>query len=222
MPITMRPKAAATTLVTCGLLAACVWAQGASASDLLLTYKGTANAIIDPGGAFGLASDVTSASFTDQFIFDLDNPGRVTTPTYDELYGGSNFGTATPLVSSVLTINGRSISMNYVNAGQIYYGMLNQGIAAQAIIFGPDPNDFDNVVLLTDVPSSIDTPFSGTGSGFGYFGTDTTSGNLSPVSVTASLVPEPAGWIMMLTGVAGLGAAVRTSRRKAVGAASPV
>ncbi len=62
-------------------------------------------------------------------------------------------------------------------------------------------------MLPTDVPGSLDTPFSATGSGFGHFGVDTTSGNLSPVSVAASLVPEPSVWIMMLAGVGGLGAA---------------
>jgi hypothetical protein len=222
MAITTRATVILKTLVAGGILAACFSVQSAMASQLLMTYKGTATSISDPGNIFGLAPGVTSASFADTFTFDLNNPGRVTTATYDELYGGSNFGTVTPLIDSALTINGHSVKMQYVNAGEVFYGLLNQGIAAQAIIFGPNANDYDNIVLLTVVPKNLDAPFSASGTGFGYFGTDATSGNLSPTSITATIVPasvpEPASWLMVLAGFAFLGFILRSARGQNDGA----
>jgi len=44
------------------------------------------------------------------------------------------------------------------------------------------------------------------------------SGYIGKVTLTASAAPEPAAWSLMILGVGGMGAALRTRRRKAVAA----
>jgi hypothetical protein len=192
-----------------------------------MTFTGTANSITDSTDLFGLAPGVTEAAFTDQFTFNLDTPGAFRIP--GEIFGGSNSGIPTPLVSSSLTINGHTVAFQGGASDEAFYGPLSGAPGVQGTIeFGPSGKVyFNDAILFADPPSDLDTPFSATGTGEGSFmiceslancnfATNTIAGFLAPTAYTATLssgVPEPGAWEVMLAGCAAIGGTIRLTRR---------
>jgi len=224
----VRMKAAAKRLLLLGAAAlSLVGAAQAQAGNLVMTFTGTANSITDSTGLFGLAPGVTQAAFTDRFTFNLDTPGAFSIP--GEIFGGSNFGVPTPLVSSSLTINGQTVAFQGGAGDEAFYGPLSGGPGVQGFIgFGPSGKlYFNNAILYADAPANLDTQFSATGSGEGSFmicasiancnfSTNIIAGFLAPTAYTAAIssgVPEPAAWEAMLAGFAAVGGAIRLVRR---------
>jgi hypothetical protein len=213
-----------------------VGATQTQAKDLVMTFTGTANSITDSTNLFGLAPGVTEATFTDRFTFDLDAPGVFSFP--GEIFGGSNFGLPTPLVSSSLTINGHTVAFQGGASDEAFYGPLSAGPGVQGFIgFGPSGKlYFNNAILYADPPADLGVPFSATGVGEGSFmicesidncnfDTNIIAGFLAPTSYTATIssgVPEPAAWETMLAGFTAVGGALRLVRRsQRRGAAAP-
>jgi hypothetical protein len=218
-------------MLVVGLLAA----RPAAGSELVMTFSGTVSSVTDSTNLFGLAPGVTSATFSDTFTFDLSNPGRSTGPGYDELYGGLDFGTVSPLIDSRLTINGHTIDFPGGASDEAYYGPLSSSAGMQAFI-GPRPTGtqyFDNIILLATPLSNLDTPGSASGSGFGNFyiceppgnlcnsDVNIAAGNFSPTEFTATIssgAPEPTAWALLLLGLGAVGGMARAPRRKRVSA----
>jgi|GEM_PF-4066139 len=202
-------------------------AEGASAAQLVMTFTGTATSIADPTNMLGLAPGVTSAAFVDTFTFDLSTPGAFTTPT--QVFGGSNFGIPSPLVGSKLTINGHTVDFLGGHGDQAYYGPLSSGPGVEAFL-GPGftgPYYFNHVVLTTALATTLDVPFSASGTGLGSFQicpsaascstvSQLLAGDFSPATYVAKISSpalEPATWALSVLGLGVAGAAMRRARR---------
>ncbi len=214
-------------LACIGAMAAGVlFAQEASATQLVMTFTGTATSIADPTNMLGLAPGVTSAAFVDKFTFDLSTPGAFSTPT--QTFGGSNFGIPSPLVGSELTINGHTINFLGGHSDQAYYGPMSSGLGVEAFL-GPGftgPYYFNHVVLTTALATTLDVPFSAPGVGLGGFQicpdaascstvSQLLAGNFSPATYEARIpasAPEPATWALSVLGLGLAGAAMRRAR----------
>ena len=208
-----------------GLLAA----QSAWASNIMITYTGTATDITDPNDFFNLGDGVTSASFSNTYVFNLANGYRGNCCGADYIYGGTDWGTISPVVDATLTINGNTINLPVGLDDEVYY---QPGDYAQASIstIGSVNWTFSTITFDGAVPSSLGTPFSATGTGNGYFficaldapvcnsEINTAAANFSPTSVVATIspsaTPEPGTWALMLAGVGGVGGALRYGRRR--------
>lgn len=181
--------------------------------------------------------DLFDASFVDVFSFDLskgvinlyDTGGLPET----QLLGGSVFGLPTPLISSVLTINGHSVMFSGDATGQYDN---RQGVLSSTFAESFDASnvyDFNIVGMGVNAPASLSQPYSGDaftpdnyGGSFSICkytefapgelaclqGDETLNGFLTPETVTVTVsggVPEPASWLLMLAGFGGLGAELR-------------
>jgi len=229
----------AASLGALALASGMIAAGSAAAGTVTITYSGTADGINDPGDLFGLGPSVTSGAFVDTFVFDLSLGARSSCcGGADEILGGSDWGTSSPLISSVLTINGHSVNFSGSSTGEAYY---QPGVFAEATSWyvpgGASDTSRIHLIFGADtVPAAFETSFSGTWNGgqdgdyFSVCGpsqscnsTDSTLfGNLHPTSIVATFsdgvaaVPEPATWALMLFGVSAVGAGLRFNRRSGV------
>jgi hypothetical protein len=216
--------------------AALALSAGPAAASTLITatYRGTVTSLLDVDGRLGAVIDTettTSLAFTDTYVFDLAAGTRLTDASGDQLFGGSLFGTTSPLVSSNLTIGGVTLSFlgdrigQEINSTGGYIGSAAQSVDANNVFSRND------LIALTNAPALITTPYSGSATpGFGSFayicaGGHTCAGgysfraDLSIESVevtTTSSAPEPASWALIILGFGGLGAALRRARAGAV------
>ena len=211
-------------LACAALLGTLALAGPAAATHLIyVTYTGTATGIQDPNGLFGAPQMNFSASYVDRYVFDLDVGLRNTTATYDQLLGGSTWGTATPALDSALTINGHTVHFSGGATGQQFnqLGSFTESYAIQFDALGRWTMNFNNIHV--GAPLALGTPFSASGTGSGNFficnfqpggckpEPAILQGRLSPDTVTVS-VPEPGVWTLMILGLASLGAALRRRR----------
>src|SRR4051812_17207364 len=92
----------------------------AKAAVVYVTYTGTVSAGIDPGGVFGQAGSLSGKSYTVSYVFDTSLGSAVTNSVEDFRFGGTAFGTASPLLDpAVLTIGGFSINIKGNLVGEI-------------------------------------------------------------------------------------------------------
>jgi hypothetical protein len=183
----------------------------ASADVVTLISTGTVSDGADTYGLFGtVGSDLTGATFTAVYTFDLSNPNySVTSPTLNfEKSGYPPFTSLSPGTSAVFTINNQSIS--YVGP------MLDWEIYASPMRMIQQIVDSDNryvytteISSLNDLPSMLGASFSplNVESGESLFRYDGEILTLSTATVTEA-APVPLGhstWPSMLFGLAGLG-----------------
>jgi hypothetical protein len=154
----------------------------------------------------------------------LGTAGLVTgTITTDGVLGALGSG---DFVSWDLTLNDGTTTATLTNLNSILF--INGNVTAAATALQFDFNgDGELMNFFSSSACSTEWSFETTGSGTGCNGTSgneegvLASGTLqaSPESgevtfATAGGVPEPATWVAMLLGFVGLGAAMRSSRRK--------
>ena len=161
----------------------------------------TSNAVLDAGGAIA-STDLIGTNFYDFYpgngnYVDLDgSTGYGNAPTAGQLESNTSFGPGTYTLTFDLGGNAR-------------------GAAAQTTVISLGGYS-DSITLASGDPLAAHSlTFSTTGGNlfFTENGPSDQQGNiLDNVSLTA--VPEPATWAMMLVGFGGLGAAMRTTRRK--------
>jgi len=225
------------------LAAGCVLAAGAAGEaaagqKLHVTYEGEVTQFMDTLGAFGAGVGVGSR-YVNEYVFDLGLGQRYTTATYDQVVGGNVFGIpSTPLVSSKLTINGQSLSFagDYSSQQETSAGQYAASYA-QSMLSEVWTLNFN--ILYFNAPSSLETAFEATGTGWGafhicdYMQTGPSTGgcvgthpilqaivNTDHIAVRLEAdggtgpggVPEPGTWALAILGFGLAGAALRRSR----------
>jgi hypothetical protein len=104
-----------------------------------VTYTGIVTASVDQTGIFGIVDPVSSytgpswpgpapsvtgayvgMSYTANYVFDTTKGIIVSTPTYNDIYGGASIQTDNPLVSASATINGHTVAVNGNDWGEIW------------------------------------------------------------------------------------------------------
>ena len=196
--------------------AALALAAPASADMVTFAYYGRITDGFDTTGVFGAANtDLTGDAIRAVFVFDTSLGERGTIAgTTDSVVGGTQVpgSPATPLVSATITINGHNLSIGGDLLGS---ALTNAGVFNASEAVGSLTDFVDAFVDTPDAPASLDTPFSPHGSGGGSFNIDSLSALGVQQTATADFaIPEPATWAILLTGFAGIGAAMRERRRR--------
>jgi opacity protein-like surface antigen len=201
----------------------CSIASQASAAIVNFTYTGTILSGSDQYNTWGTGnSDLKGDSFGLVFTVNTDGPFHgFDNASYDEVYGGANYGLGTTPVNAVLTIGGTSISVPGSFLGTALNVQDPAGNASATEEEVSADNSFGNSVLAearsssnpTLFPYSLTTPFNipiaGDILADGNFslkdpGAINTYGNFNITNVT-SAVPEPSTWAMMILGFCGIG-----------------
>lgn len=191
------------------------------AATMQAIYSGMVSESHDQTGLFGqgAGASLDGQSYTLTFTYDPAMGSRTTGPAVDEVYGGTVYGTLSPIFGAVLTIGGVSKSLSgasiaFVRQREFFgtdhldhyaqddavdplTGLISQAIAYQWAI---DPGNL--------LPMNLDMPFSlsgpvGTGLFGGYFGfflfdpvlnqyLTATRGSLSPGNLRVSVVSPAA------------------------------
>jgi len=214
-----------------------VIAPAAHAAQRVATFTGTVLSGSGDASLFGVTS-LAGYGFTATYVYDDSLGTRQTLADSDTAYGGATFGTANPLISATLTINGQSV--DFLSP---VFGEASVASAPGSAAFLTDGVDFAGFVahyrnfdfnVTGALPSSLDVPFSGAVTGGShFFYQDYFSGpfggsaiasavgsleatHLTIAAVGAGGVPEPASWALLICGFGLAGAALRRSRRGAV------
>jgi hypothetical protein len=205
----------------------------ASAAIMDVTYTGTVYSGYDTFGFFGIAgASLVGSSWVATYTFDtLSSPSTsYSSSSQNYVYGGSQYGNTSPVLSSMITINGvgkavdgsylgYDLGYNYGSMSQQYHHAENQSFGHQEYL----ENYFLDYNL--SLPASITTPFTHTfdydrgASGTYYLsngtGSETIFAQLATLTVSEHVgaVPEPSTWAMMLLGFAGVGFAAYRKRK---------
>ena len=203
----------------------------ASAAIMDVTYTGTVYSGTDTLGVFGGGS-LVGLSWVATYTFDTSLGHSYSSSNYNEVYGGSAsaYGNTSPVLSSMVTINGVGQAVGGSSAG-VVYGVNNGSFSKQyhtAEYHSSGHTEYlENYISNYNgsLPASITTPFTHTvdakDSTFGYYyltngtGYDSISANLATLTVSEHVgaVPEPSTWVMMLLRFAGVGFAAYRKKK---------
>ena len=211
---------------------------------MVAQFTGVIASGIDDNGFFGSAGvDLTGDAVTATFTVDTSNGASTfDPPNMSGTFGGGSFGTTSP-VSAVVEINGDSFILTGTYSGQAYqfappsgqsaiqYSVQDRNavpgghidfVAADGAFSNSD--NFVKSFDYRDPPLTV--PASDLGNGtFEMLSFDDASGQITssdvlswrPSSVTISVsssVPEPGAWVLMIAGLAGVGAVARLARSR--------
>jgi hypothetical protein len=191
------------------ILAALGSALPASAETLTFTGTVTGDTEYNMFGVSGGGNNTfLGDTFTDTFQVNTANGIAYISPGYyQEYYGGSGYGFSSP-VSSTATFGGQSLSFAGSYFAYAFGGDSAYGGGGLEQFETEDYYDYNSASIegVSGYPSFQ----SGTGTGGSAYLSLSNGGNDGYVyanitSVTASAVPEPSTWAMMLAGFAGLG-----------------
>src|ERR1700738_1709743 len=198
----------------------------ASAAIMDVTYTGTVASGTDPLGVFGGGS-LVGLSWVATYTFDTSLGNTHSSPYYNYAYGGSSSGSASPVLSSMITINGvgRAVAGSYYGEDYGYasgsfgeqYHLAENYSSGQLEYLENSISNYNG-----SLPASITTPFTYTvGAGdntyvnYSLDGTAYIYANLTTLTVSEHVgaVPEPSTWAMMLLGFASVGFAAYRKRK---------
>lgn len=211
-----------------GAVAVLSCASAASAANVSVTYQGVVDAtqsnglptpdvdVVDLFGGGNLEGDNITA------LVNYDTTlGEETTDnaTYDQLAGGLEFLTSSPITSEVFTINGYSYTFTPDYNATVYTQSGSGGYIQQ---IGYSTAGDSSIINLptSSAPASLGTSFSATGLGFGYLLTAFNAQNQSDsivfatTSAVVSAAPEPAAWLLMIVGLGLIGDVLRRAKPK--------
>ena len=203
----------------------------ASAAIMDATYTGTVSSGIDTLGLFGAAgANLAGSSWVVTYTYDTSLGYSKSSPYENYVYGGINYGNTSPVLSTMITINGvgkvvvgsySGFDIGYNNG---FHTGNNSGYSTQHHIAensGSGSHEYlinyiynYNASLL----ASITTPFTHTvdanDSAYGTYylangtGSESIFAHVATLTVSehgVAAVPEPSTWAMMLLGFAGVG-----------------
>ena len=197
------------------LTLACAAPPPAVAATFLASYSGFVTAA-DDDNVFGLPADeLVGQAIRADVSYTTSIPGtRVTTAASDEVSGGAAFLTA-PVISSVLfSVQNRSFSFTPTYYSDVYISPT----FADAYGYDTDGNSFQTYVNPDRAaPTSLETPFSGSGEGdsggplsqYSYVGNTGSVVDFDSTRIAVSAAPEPSTWLLMSLGVGALGLTLR-------------
>jgi hypothetical protein len=206
----------------------------ASAAIMDVTYTGTVSYGIDTFGLFGTAgANLTGKSWVATYTFDTSLGNPYSAPDTSYASGGSQYGNTSPVLSSMITINGvgKAVGGSYWGNDYAYnYGSSSHQYHVAENYSSGHKEHLENYIhsFSGSLPASITTPFTHTvgGKDNAYYGTyyltngtgyDSIIANLATLTVSnhvVAAVPEPSTWAMMLLGFAGVGAMTYRRSRK--------
>jgi hypothetical protein len=203
----------------------------ASAAIMDVTYTGTVSYGIDTLGVFGTAgANLAGSSWVATYTFDTSLGHSYSSSNYNEVYGGSIYNNTSPVLSSMITINGVGQAVGGSYAG-VVYGLNNGGFSKQyhtAEYHSSGHTEYlENYITNTNgsLSASITTPFTytvdanDTSNAYYYLtngtGYDSITASLATLTVSdhVAAVPEPSTWAMMLLGFAGVGFAAYRKKK---------
>ena len=204
-------------------------ASQASAAIMDVTYTGTVSSGIDTLGIFGAAgANLAGSSWVATYTFDTSLGHSYSSSNYNEIYGGSFYNNTSPVLSSMVTINGVGQAVGGSYAG-VVYGVNNGGFSKHTAEYHSSGHTeyLENYISNYNgsLPASITTPFTHTvdanDSVLGTYyltnntGSETIYANLATLTVSEHVgaVPEPSTWAMMLLGFAGVGFAAYRKKK---------
>lgn len=218
-------------------LAALLSAFGTPAAAMVVqyTYSGLVTTGADVTGLFGSAgAGLDGQGYSLSFTYDTARGSRIAGPGFDQIGGGAWSGSASPMLSAVLTIGGRSLSFGTGDRalltaldGGIWFPGPSIELEAYQSSAGPLPGShLDSTIFDTVVDTgasglpSLDAPGpmrNSLGRGNGFFSYLLTSGNgevighawgyLHATGATAGTpvpVPAPPAAALLAGAVAGL------------------
>lgn len=212
--------------------AALASASPASATIVDAIYKGVVTSYCDQLGFFGRSSanrcGGNYAGDPAQLLFEYDTGNIKFGPTASYLVGGAVYGAPTPVLKTIVTINGISYpSFPGTNIGQIWserapqFSQFQQGASSEV---GNTTTGFIDIAeaniwnwsSVSSIPGTIDipliyTPGLGDGSQFNIYLASGQMQFFGPISsvqyaiVSGVTTPELSTWAMMGLGFVGLG-----------------
>jgi hypothetical protein len=215
--------------------------SSSSAALIEAIYTGTIYYGTDLSGVFGVPGrSLAGDTYVATFLFDTTRGNSQSSPTSNEVSGGSAFGTLSPVLEVVVEVNGYRASFPAPYLGLI--GGSNDGVSSSqnaeayrnetdGSIGYSDGANFQIKIDGSSIPSSIIGPFtynvSNNDSDLGSFNFDTYDyilgyptyyayADVHISTLTVSGVPELSTWVMMLLGFSGLGLAGVSARRLAM------
>ncbi len=211
---------------------------------MLATYTGFVESGTDTTNVFGLGGALGGAAFSAMFRYDTSLGTRTTIgSTYDQVVGGPFWGGISPITYSAITINGvtETFDVSQNGSANVFDQTTVFGRWAQTFLY----NQFNQwtstvgeqdllqlFVLDAPKPLSLDTPFTGGNIAVAtppavvnevskyHIDNGLLLANyqaiLDPNAVNLRAIPEPATWLMLISGFAAIGVALRRSRRLAL------
>jgi hypothetical protein len=198
--------------------------EKASAAPIVLTFEGLGDQeAIDSYYDGGLGGNGSGPGPNYGITFTSDSLAII-----DNADGGSgNFSNAPSGDTIAFFLNGAGDTMNVAGGfttGFSFFYADQVGFTGNVSVYD-GANGTGNLLATLDLPSTpnpynvfvpIGVTFAGTAQSVVFGGSANFIGfdNITLGSATAGGVPEPATWAMMLMGFGGLGAAMRSARRK--------
>jgi hypothetical protein len=209
------------------LLAACalaLTAGTAQAKIVTVTWTGLVADGIDVDGSFGdQGADLAGLGFTAVYRFDTSLGGQTADASSTDVQGGSRYGTATPVLSAAITINGHTFSLAGSYFGEIYSQFdANPQFYTEA----QDSADVDlwnylqpdgpaggwSTASFADFDGDVSAIDGGAGFSTAADLFDLANQHLTIHSEADGAVPEPASWALMLGGFGLVGGALRSRK----------
>lgn len=210
---------------------------------MLATFSGTVESGTDATNVFGLGSALGAlddAVFTARFQYDTSLGTRTTGPHSDRVVGGPFWGGTSAITYSAITINGvtETFDVSQNGSANVFDQTTMFGRYAQTFLYSQFNQSTSTVVeqdflqlfvFNAPTPLNLETPFTGGNipvttpplvmnqvskyhRDHGLLLADYQA-ILDPNAVNLRAIPEPATWLMLISGFAAIGVALRRSRR---------
>ena len=205
--------------LTAVLILAATAAQG---SVVDYTFTGTVGGEQDNAGLFGTPGTIlTGDTYTAMFEVNVSDASSV--DGSQDVTGGTDFGTPSPILSDTLTINGHTVSGigGYIDGASVQDGVQFEVSALAAnrtwLVFSVYSQSGALPFQSLSAPLAYSVNSDAVGSFYlfestGQIQEDTMNLNPAEVTISPAPVPLPAAVWMMLGGLAGLGVFVLNRR----------
>ena len=185
------------------------FASSAWATIVDVNIKGSVGFGTDAAGVFGTpGASLVGDQFSVAYVFDTAHASASSTST--NVFGGSFYGSPSPVVSSAITINNITVYLPGDGLGQ----MQGLNIGYDTLDYVSEGTSGDLNVDIVGPTTSVTTAFNVALSGFnnnGFFEYGSIRANLIATAANVDIggTPLPSTWVLLLSGLFVLGLVVR-------------